>query len=189
MGIEPEPPMTVSEATYLRLALEDPEGHWELVSGHLRQKPGMTASHNHVMTELIFQLRSQLDKREFTVRSNAGHVRRSSQSYYIPDVFVIPTAFERALLPLRTLEAYPQSLPLVVEIWSQSTGDYDVESKLREYQERGDLEIWRIHPCEQTLIEWVQQSDGSYTETLYREGVVRPTGLPGVVIELAELFA
>src|SRR6266545_2201843 len=170
----PERVMTVSEATYLKLALEDPAGHWELVCGHLRQKPGMTASHNHVMMELVRHLLLQLNPDEFAVRINMGHVRRSSQSYYIPDVFVVPTELERALLPQRTLEVYSQSLPLVVEVWSQSTGDYDVESKLLEYQARGDSEIWRIHPYDQTLIAWIRQRDGSYAETLYREGTVRP---------------
>ena len=65
------------------------------------------------------------------MRHNAGHVRKSSDSYYIPDVFVIP---DELTLPLRgrmVLETYASPLPLVVEVWSHSTGDYDVEFKLR----------------------------------------------------------
>ena len=79
-------------------------------------------------------------------------------------------------------------MPLVVEVWSPSTGDYDVEEKLREYQRRGDLEIWRIHPYERTLTRWQRQPDGSYQESLIRTGSVHPAALPAVSIELDSLF-
>lgn len=61
--------------------------------------------------------------------------------------------------------------------------------KIPEYQHRGDLEIWRIHPYERTLTSWVRQSDGTYRQSIYQDGVVTPTALPGVMIALAELFA
>ncbi len=132
--------MSVSEETYRRLALEDADGLWKLHCGVLRQKPAMTVEHNHVMTRLVGQLLQQLDEAEFTVRSDSGRVRRSAESYYIPDV--VPMDLVR---PGRgrpdLLEAYAVPLPLVVEVWSPSTGEYDVESKLPEYQRRGDLEI------------------------------------------------
>ena len=89
----------------------------------------------------------------------------------------------------RTLEVYEEALPLVVEVWSPSTGAYDVEVKLLEYQRRGDLEIWLIHPYERTLTAWIRQPDGAYAEAIYREGVVRPSALPGVEIDLVSLFA
>ncbi len=87
-----------------------------------------------------------------------------------------------------SLDAYPDALPLVAEIGSPSTGGYDVSEKLRDYQSRGDLEIWRVHPYERTVTAWRRQSDGTYVETTYRDGVVRPTSLPGVVIALEALF-
>jgi len=153
--------MPVSERTYLQLALEDPN-QWELHCGNLRRKPAMTAAHNDIGFELAFRLRQQLDRSQYRVRHNSGHVRRSAENYYIPDVFVIPTDLFRPLRDLRNvLEAYDAPLPLVVEVWSPSTGDYDVDAKLPEYQRRGDLEIWRIHPFERTLIAWRRQPDGS----------------------------
>ena len=44
------------------------------------------------------------------------------------------------------LEAYADPLPLVVEVWSRSTGDYDIEVKLQEYQRRsgGDWRTWSL---------------------------------------------
>ncbi|MBM2809531.1 MAG: Uma2 protein, partial [Chloroflexi bacterium] len=89
--------MPVSEKTYRQIALDDPEGHWELVCGFLRRKPGMSIEHNEVMSQLHYTLMQQLDRRQFAVRSNAGHVRLTAQSYYIPDVFVVPAELQRPL--------------------------------------------------------------------------------------------
>ena len=180
--------MPVSERTYLQLALEDPN-QWELHCGHLRRKPGMTYEHNRVASRLFFRLRQQLDEERFDVRLGMGHLRRSAESYYIPDVSVIPMELTR---PLRgrpdVLEAYDAPLPLVVEVWSPSTGEYDVDSKVPEYQRRGDLEIWRIHPFDRTLTAWRRQPDGSYAESHYTGGTVQPVALPNVTIDLDTLF-
>lgn len=79
-------------------------------------------------------------------------------------------------------------LPLVVEVSSPSTGDYDVDTKLPEYQRRGDLEIWRVHPYDHALTAWRRQPDGSYLEMGHTGGGVRPVALPGVAIDLDALF-
>ena len=76
----------------------------------------------------------------------------------------------------------------MVEVWSPSTGDYDVDAKLPVYQQRGDLEIWRIHSYERTLTARRRQPDGSYEETIHRGGIVTPVALPGVTIDLETLF-
>jgi Uma2 family endonuclease len=180
--------MPVSEADFRQLALEEPDAQWELHCGSLRRKPGMTAQHNRTMTRLAGFLFQQLDPNEYDVRCNSGHVRRSADRYYIPDVAVIPVALVRPQLDQRTLEVYDDPLPLVVEVWSPSTGDYDVESKLVEYQRRGDVEIWRLHPYERTLITWRRQPDGSYTEAAFTGGTVSPVALRDTNIDLDALF-
>lgn len=76
----------------------------------------------------------------------------------------------------------------MIEIWSPSTGRYDIIEKLRDYQARGDLEIWRVHPYERTITAWRRSPDGSYTESIYRGGTVRLESLPGVAIDLDTLF-
>ena len=123
------------------------------------------------------------------MRLNSARATRPESTYYVPDVSVIPIALTELLRGRAdVLEAYRQALPLVVEVWSPSTGTYDVDEKLPEYQRRGDLEIWRIHPYERTLTVWVRQPDGSYDESVYRGGVVRPAALPDVEIDLDVLF-
>lgn len=181
--------MPVSEATYERVALEDPEGQWELVCGHLRSKPAMTTEHNRTMRILDHLLASHLDREDYGVSANGARLRISTGSFYVPDLCVIPSSLERLLLatPGR-FEVYDEPMPLVVEVWSPSTGEYDVNTKLPEYQLRRDLEIWLLHPYEKTLITWRLQPDGSYTETRYEHGIVEPQALPGVAIQLEHLF-
>src|SRR6266487_4428970 len=163
--------MPISEATYERVALEDPEGHWELVCGRLRSKPAMTTEHNAVPRNLARLLVLSLVPQHYIVATDNARLRVSSGSYYVPDLCVLPRAFERRLREKPgTFEVYDEPMPLVVEVWSPSTGDYDVEEKLREYQRRGDLEVWLIHPYERTLTAWRRRSAGNYEQTLYRTG-------------------
>jgi Uma2 family endonuclease len=181
--------MPVSEKTYEQLALEDPEGQWELVCGRLRQKPGMTYEHNELQFEIAYALRSQLDPGQFAVRSNAGRARNPAGNYYIPDVIVIPVAAGRAQAGTRRLEVYREPLPLVVEVWSPSTGEYDVDSKLPDYQARGDLEIWRVHPYERTITRWRRQPGGGYEMDLLHGGTIECSSLPGVAVDFDQLFS
>jgi Uma2 family endonuclease len=179
----------ISREAYEQLALAEPDRKWELRNGYLRDKPGMTASHNELAVTLGHMLMSQLDRSAYRVRIDAGRVQRPGETYYIPDVFVVPTAYVIPLLGQHdVLEVYEQPLPLVVEVWSRSTGDYDVEEKLVVYKQRGDVEIWRIHPYDCTLTAWRRLSEGSYEESIHREGIVYPVALPAVAIELAALF-
>jgi Uma2 family endonuclease len=83
---------------------------------------------------------------------------------------------------------YAEPLPLIVEVWSPSTGAEDVETKLRAYQWRGDREILRIHPCEKTLTSWRRQPEGSDIERRYDSGKVQATSLPNLAIDLESLF-
>jgi Uma2 family endonuclease len=150
----------------------------------------MSVEHNDVSEIVTTMLRAQLDRNQYRVRENMGRLRRSADTRYIPDVMVVSAALTRALREQpHALDAYAEPVPLVVEIWSPSTGAYDTGEKLAAYQERGDREIWFIHPYERTLTAWQCQPDGRYVESTYGEGIVRPASLVGVVIDLDELFA
>ena len=177
----------VSEETYRRLALSNTQ--LELHRGQLREKPGMSVEHNDVADLSTALLREQLDRSEYRVRENFAKLRRSADTYFIPDVAVIPAHMVQALREQPgSLDAYSDPLPLVVEIWSPSTGDYDIKEKLPDYQARGDHEIWYIHPYQRTLTAWRKTPGGTYDEVVYRGGIVRATSLPGVVINLDDLF-
>ena len=179
----------MTEQAYRELALTDAGKLVELWDGEPREKPAMSIEHNWLMAKLDHLLQPQLDWETFQVRVNTGRLRRPGRNYYVPDVAVIPAAAAHALRTAPgSLEIYDQSLPLVVEVWSPSTGTYDVTEKLGAYQRRGDEEIWYLHPYQRTLTVWRRQGDGSYHERVYQEGIVRPSSLPGVAIDLGELF-
>ena len=132
----------------------------------------------------------QLPEEAFSVGQESPKLRVPSGNYRIPDVCAVPIPIvqrQRRERPTE-LEVYGDPMPLVIEVWSPSTDDYDVDVKLQDYQRRGDQEIWRIHPYERTLTAWRRQPDGSYIETVYQRGAVQPASLPGLSTELAGLF-
>ncbi len=150
----------------------------------------MTHAHNLLGYELSIMIHDQVDRREYETKFNAPRTRVSADSSFIPDVLVVlRNLTENLRLRNDVLESYPAPLPLVVEVWSPSTGDYDVETKFPGYKERGDLEVWRLHPYERTLTRWVHQEDGNYLESLVTSGRVRLTALPNVNIDLDHLFS
>ena len=179
----------VSEESYRKLALGDPNGRLELHHGQLREKPDVSSAHGDLMDHLTEMFHRQLDRNEHRLRLNHARLRRSPSSYYVPDIAMIPAAVARAMLEHpRELDAYPDPLPLVIEIWSPSTGNYDVTEKLGEYQARGDLEIWYIHPYERTLTAWRRLPDGAYARSVHRGGTIHPLAAANVAIDLDALF-
>jgi len=179
----------VSEAAYVRLVVSDPDDVWELHDGQLVEKPGMSWEHGRAVALLGSALVVQVDWAEFEVRVNEGRVRHPAGSYFVPDIVVVPASLaQRYANQSGTPPVFDEPLPLVVEAWSPSTGAYDVVAKLPAYQERGDFEIWFLHPYERTLTAWVRRADGSYGEVVYRDGVVRTAFLPGVAIRLEDVF-
>ncbi len=119
MAVSPQ----VSEQEYLRLALNDLGGRWELYQGELRGKPSMSVEHHDFMFELGYLLRLQLDRSNYRLRVDALRFRRLSGDYFIRDVAVVPAELGRRQRsdPGR-LESYAEPLPLVVEVWSPPTG-------------------------------------------------------------------
>ena len=179
----------VNEAEYRRLALADRHGQLELYRGQLRENTEMSATHDYAIVYLTEQLLQQLSRMEFTLSIGHARLRVSPDTYYVPDIVVIPAALERALRAQpNALSAYTDPLPLVIEIWSSSTGSYDIRVKLADYQQRGDLEIWFVHPTQRTLRAWRRQPDGSYDETVYHGGIASAASLPQLAIDFDDFF-
>ena len=180
----------LTEAQYLDLILHDDYVTWELWDGEPREKSTMSVQHGDASMTLGAWLYVQGDREGSTVRRNHAKARLNPRNFYIPDVAVIPTRyFGPNWRDPSTPDAYAGPLPLVVEIWSPTTGDYDVAVKLRGYQERFDEEIWYLHPYDRTLTRWLRQADGAYAESVLRGGVVALAALPNVTIDLDALFA
>ncbi len=88
--------MIQTRQIFEEVALADPDRHWELHDGLLREKPGMTFAHNHLAFNLGYLLREPLDRDAYEVRIDAGRVRISEERYYIPDIFVRSNGLDRA---------------------------------------------------------------------------------------------
>lgn len=171
-------------------SLEETDGRHELYDGELREKPSMSFGHNLTMRRLVWQLITQLAFESFEVLQNAGHTAIPGGNSYIPDVAIVPANLTEAFHAApRTFESYAAPLPFVVEIWSPSTGRYDIDRKLPGYQARGDLEIWRIHPFDQIVRIWRRNDDGSYVESETRGGTVTLHALQHVTVDLDALWA
>jgi Uma2 family endonuclease len=175
---------------YWTLAAEALDGRWELWDGDPREKPGMSWEHGDAGAELARLIGNQIDRSRFRVRVDGPRLLWRGRSAFLPDVAVVPLAAgadQRGRPDF--LERYAVAVPLVVEVWSASTGDYDLAVKLAAYRARGDLEIWRLHPDDRTLTRWIRQDGGSYAELVHPGGVVELAALPGVRIDLDALFA
>ena len=177
----------MSEEAYQQFVLSGVEGSWELHDGRLVEKPGMTWRHGEIPILLGHLLLLQLDRNEYRVVSEL-RVRRPAATVFMPDLMVVPTTYSEMIRDHPVLAIFSDPLPLVVEVWSPSTGEYDVDAKLPVYQQRGDLEIWRVHPYERTLTTWQRQPDGSYQEAIHYGGIVTLVALPGVETDLDTLF-
>jgi Uma2 family endonuclease len=149
----------------------------------------MSYGHNRSGRRLARQLIMQLDPDEFEVLLNDGHLVALGGFSYVPDVVIVPATITSVFEsdPQR-FEEYADPLPFLAEIWSPSTGNYDVDKKIPAYRLRGDAEIWRLHPFERTLTLWRRQPNGSYQESHYEGGTVQLHALPWVTIDLDELF-
>src|SRR5437773_2305081 len=88
----------------------------------------------------------------------------------------------------RVAEVFTDPMPFVAEVWSSSTGNYDITTKLKDYQARGDAEVWYIHPYNRTVTIGRRQSDDTYTEALQTTGSIQPIALPNVTITIDTLF-
>ncbi len=181
--------MPITIDTYRRVALEDPSGLWEYSCGEMRAKPGMTMWHNSAMRRLSAELVRQLDPDAYEVAQNSVRLRHRGGSYYIPDVAIVPVGLlDQFRDRSAELESYDQPLPFLAEVWSPSTGGFDVDEKIPEYMARGDAEIWRVHPTDRTVVAHRRQADGSYNEHTWSAGRIQLHALPTVSIELARLF-
>jgi Uma2 family endonuclease len=180
---------TLSEQEYRELAFNDYQAKWELWDGVLVEKPLMSVMHDDFATYLGIALATQLDRNTYRVGIQSAKLRYTARNYFIPDVAVMPASL---VLPRRSdptaFNDYSDPLPLVVEIWSRTTGDYDFAAKLPVYRQRGDREIMYVQPYEPTLTAWRRQPDGTYAEERYRGGVLPVLSLPGVAIDFDALL-
>jgi Uma2 family endonuclease len=181
--------IAMTREQFEQLVLEDEDRPWEIIRGQLREKPAMSFAHNYESLELRDLLRDQLDRDRYYISVNLARLHNPHDTYVIPDVVVIPMDLTtRFRARPRSVEIYVDPVPLLSEFLSPSTGKYDVAGKLEAYKERGDREIWIVHPDERWLTAWRRRADGTYEELSIRSGTISPIALPGVTIALEDIL-
>ena len=186
--------MPIGEDLYHRVAPAETDETWDLHEGWLRYKPGGSFGHGELLRQVMYRLMDRLDRDEWHLRCNAGRLAFGRNTYLVPGLFVFPADYLEAAVATHgweALEVYREPVPFVVEAWEPPSEwfGYDGDRKLPIYRQRGDREIWRLHPYERTLHGWRRQPDGSYEEFVMIHGVVALHALPGVSIDLYALFA
>lgn len=181
--------MPIDLETYRLVTLEDPESNWQLICRRLKRKPERTEMHRRIIADLQTRLQTSLT-RGADVYVDGLYLLAGSEHRLIPDVAVLSAdILGKGGEPIGGKPAIEEPVALVVELWSPEIDGHDFDTKIWQYQARGDREIWSIHPLERTLTACLRHADGSYTEEVFRSGIVRPVALPGVNIDLDELFA
>ena len=149
----------------------------------------MSYGHNRSGRRLARQLIAQLDPEEYDVLLNDGHLAATDGFSFVPDVAVVPMSLASLFeTDPRRFEEYLDPLPFLAEIWSPSTGRYDIDRKIPVYRDRGDAEIWRLHPFDRRLTCWRRLPNGNYEEIVFNGGLVRLHALPQVTVNVDALF-
>lgn len=169
--------------------LEQLDGRWEIYQGELREKPPSSFGHNHAQAALVRQLIVQNSDEAFRVLCNAGHASIPGGDSYLPDTALVPAKLTEELHrdPWQ-FERYSDPLPFVAEVWCPLSGNYDIDAKISGYRMRGDAEIWRVDPFDNSVRIRRRQTDGSYVESIERSGLIALHTRPGVQIDIDDLF-
>jgi Uma2 family endonuclease len=178
--------MQITERTFEDIVLANPGRKLEMYEGQVREKPQMSIGHIRMEAKLFLQLATQWKGSAFEVRMSRAPVRRSARNYSLPDAYVVPR--HPRGVPLQRFEEFADPLPYVAEIWSPSTGAYDIDEKLPGYRDRGDREIWRLHPLEPRVRACRGRPNGSYEQLEFESGAVELHALRGVFVDLDDLF-
>jgi len=167
------------------LRLPETEGIEEVVNGEIRTMPPNKWNHTRIIEKLARLLGAQLDPETvYVVTSVFGLViRHEPPTTRVPDLalFVASQIVEQ--------DGYIHSAPeLVVEVLSPGNTRLERAEKLKDYESIGVPEVWVISP-EALTVEVLLLKDGKLTtETLLRQGALRPTHFPNAAIEIEAIW-
>jgi Uma2 family endonuclease len=167
----------------------------ELIQGKIyKMPPAPRSSHQRVSGELFREIANFLFKKKCKVFSAPFDVRlphttkrdnRDIQTVVQPDICVICD-------PEKIDEKGCIGAPdWIIEILSKQTSEKDLTKKFDVYEESGVKEYWIVHPTDETVLVYVLNKVGKYEGQLkpfVRTQKISPTILPGLVIDLSDVF-
>ena len=181
--------MPVTEQTFKQLALEDPEGHWEMYCGVPRQKPGMTAEHNDLALELSLssgasfsgahsasgRMAATCIGRQRTISSRISSSCRATWSSSSEEPGRSRSMKRHCRLSSRSGRHRPAATTL--------------RSSCASISDAATSKSGASIPMSGPSPPGAASRDGGYTEIRCDGGTVQPVALPGVTIDLDALFA
>ncbi len=160
----------------------------EIVDGvaYVREPPSASWSHQELVCELSYQLRSALEGRSCRVCVAPLDVRlpRADESDDKIDTVVQPDVFivcDRGKTDERGVRGAPDWL---AEVLSPSTARYDRSVKIPLYERVGVPEVWLIHPIDRTLAIY-RLEDGRFGRPIYQDlkGQTPLSAVPGISVD------
>lgn len=187
MATNPQPLSRPGRYTYGDYRRWNDEARWELIDGEAYlMAPAPTRSHQQVVVELLYQIRSFLDDKPcevyvapFDVRlPRADEADDEIRDVVQPDLVVVCD-------PARLDEAGCRGGPdWVIEVLSPSTAGRDHIQKRVLYQRAGVREYWLVHPTDRILTRYLREDQGFNSPKIdAAEGRTPVAVLPGLEID------
>ncbi len=166
----------------------------ELIDGtaYVREPPSPTWSHQMIVGEIYYQIRSALEDKPCRVCVAPSDIRlpKSTKEDGQVDTVVQPDVFvvcDLQKIDTRGLCGAPDWL---AEILSPSTARYDEIVKLPAYERAGIREVWLIDPIDRTVsIYRLESGHYGHATVLELKGQTQLTAIPGVTIDWDRVLA
>jgi Uma2 family endonuclease len=168
------------------LALPDDGKRYEIIGGELSLTPAPSTRHQKIQIRLGALLLTHVDKYSLgSVFTSPTDLALSLVDIVQPDILYVAQG-QSHIIAERNIVGIPN---LIIEIVSPSSSKRDREEKLDLYQHYGLLEYWIVDPEIQTVEVFLySESRLQRVETLKVGGQLHANQIPGLVLEIAEIF-
>jgi len=175
-------------------SLTMPENRFEeIVHGESRIMPPATSFHAFLLLKLARILEPQLDARDYAVLpTGAGlGIERNPLTYRIPDLSVYRMeALRKGQEFSGEADPYIWAVPeLIVECLSPANRKGAVKELLADYARIEAPEVWLLDPKPPRFSSYHYESGEMRHGQSLASGIVTPLLLPGVAVDVAELWA
>jgi len=165
----------------------------EIVHGESRIMPSSTWEHVHLSEVLAESLREQLPAGLYYVTSSGAGlgIERDPLTYRIPDLLVFrKEAVRQGRIRSGKRDPYIWAVPeLLVECLSPSNRKGSIMELLADYERIGVPEAWLLDPEQPRFTSYFYDSGALREHQQLSRGIVSPRFLPGVSVDLADLWA
>ncbi len=164
--------------------LPDDGKRYEIIDGELYVTPAPSIRHQEVVMRLLLLIGNVVRSRRLgRVFPAPADVKLGRFRVVQPDILFV----KRERLSVLSPDAVEGRPDLVIEVLSPTTRNRDLGIKAKVYAEMDIPEYWTADPIAERLAVNVLV-EGQYEEVAHEGMTVRSTILPGLVVDLVDLF-